>query len=161
VVADGLSCFSRVAVAVITGMGAAEIARILRRGPRPGAAVLHAPDRPAWLRRWCALNGWRIDAERLAPEGGRFAEVMRVVPGREPHVGLELAFGPKLGNDPLLGPHTAQLSGWWRRQLERVAAHDASKAAEARAWLDFLQGIQHRQRSPADVAWLDRPPREP
>ncbi len=138
VVADGLSCFREVEIAVITGIGAWQIGRILSMGPRPEIAVLHAPDRPAWLRRWCADHGWRIDAERLAPEGRRFAELIRVVPGEEPHEGLELAFGPKLGDDPLVGRHAAQLFGWWEKHLRRVEAHDDAKTAEARAWLAFL-----------------------
>ncbi len=111
---------------------------ILSCGPTPRMAVIHAPDRPAALRRWCKRNGWRIDAERLAPEGRRFAEVMRVVPGDEPHEGLALAFGPKLTGDPLLPAHTRQLESYWSRVLERVHGRNEAKAAEARAWLEFL-----------------------
>ncbi len=139
VVADGLRPFRHVEVAVITGIGAHEIGRILSTGPRPEVAVLHAPDRPAALRMWCKENGWRIDAERLAPEGRRFAEVMRVLPGAEPHEGLELAFGPKLAGDPLLTAHTRQLEGYWRGVYARVRPHHAAKAAEALAWLAFLR----------------------
>ncbi len=141
VVADGLRCFSRVEVAVITGIGAHEIGRILSDGPTPEVAVLHAPDRPAALRRWCAANGWRIDAERLAPEGRRFAEVMRVVRGVEPSSGMELAFGPKLRGDPLLPQHAAQLLGYWSGVLARVGPHSPAMAAEARAWLGFLERL--------------------
>ncbi len=148
VVADGLRPFRRVEVAVIAGIGAWQIGRILREGPRPDVAVLHAPDRPSWLRRWCAENGWRIDAERLVPEGNRFAEVMRVVPGREPHRGLELAFGPLLGREPLVAQHIHQLEGYWAGVLARVADHSPTKAEEARAWLDYLEahparGLRH------------------
>ncbi len=143
VVADGLACFRHVDVAVITGIGAWQIGRILSMGPRPEVAVLHAPDRPGHLRRWCAANGWCIDAERLAPEGGRYAEVIRVVPGREPHAGLLLAFGPMLSEDPLVRAHAAQLSEWWRGILGKVELHDPGKAAEARAWLAFLTQYLH------------------
>ncbi len=138
VVADGLLPFRTVDVVVITGIGAWEIGHILSCGPTPRMAVIHAPDRPAALRRWCKRNGWRIDAERLAPEGRRFAEVMRVVPGDEPHEGLALAFGPKLTGDPLLPAHTRQLESYWSRVLERVHGRNEAKAAEARAWLEFL-----------------------
>ncbi len=138
VVADGLLPFREVDVAVITGIGALQIGTILAAGPRPRLAILHAPDRPAALRRWCAANGWRIDAEGLAPEGRRFAEVMRVVPGEEPHRGLELDFGPKLVSDPLVRQHAAQLTGWWRGVLDEVAPHSPAKAAEARSWIAFL-----------------------
>jgi tRNA A22 N-methylase len=148
VVADGLRPFRWVDVAVIAGIGAWQIGRILREGPRPAMAVLHAPDRPAWLRRWCADNGWRIEAERLAPEGRRFAEVMRVVPGLEPHRGQELDFGPMLGADPLVGQHISQLEGYWTRVLAKVHDRSPAKSAEARAWLEFLRAHPRRPSSP-------------
>lgn len=152
VVADGLLPFRRVDVAIITGIGAWQIGRILREGPRPEVAVVHAPDRPAWLRRWCADNGWRIDAERLAHEGRRFAEVMRVVPGDEPHRGLALAFGPKLGGDPLVGAHIRQLEGFWAGVLAQVTGKSADKSAEAREWLDFLRAHPDRGSAPGAPA---------
>ncbi len=139
VVADGLRCFRAVDVAIITGIGAWQIGRILSEGPRPAVAVVHAPDRPAWLRRWCADNGWRIDAERLAPEGRRYAEVMRVVPGVEPHTGLELAFGPFIVRDPLVRQHAEQLLGYWTDFHRRVGPRNAEKGAEAVAWCTFLR----------------------
>jgi len=141
VICDGLGCFARVDVAILTGLGAAEIARILEAGPTPGIAVLHAPDRPGWLRTWCAAHGWRIDAERLAPEHGHFAQVLRVVPGVEPHQGLLLEFGPLLKDDPLFPDHVADRTRWWTRQLARTEGRDDAKAAQARAWVDFLQGL--------------------
>lgn len=139
VVADGLSCFSRVGVAVISGMGAATISRILQVGPACEAAVLHATDRPDRLRLWCASHGWRIDAERLAPEAGRFAEVMRVVPGTEPHQGLDLAFGPLLGKDPLVRAHAERLLARWRTLRDGPGR----RAVEARAsrWIAFLETL--------------------
>ncbi len=139
VVADGLSCFRKVGVAVITGIGAWQIARILARGPRPALAVVHAPDRPGWLRLWCASNGWRIDAEALAPEAGRFAEVTRIVPGLEPHRGLLLEFGPLLLEDPLLAAHAGQLHGHWARILEATRGRAPHKWALARRWMEFLE----------------------
>jgi len=139
VVADGLRCFRSVDVAVISGIGAFQIGRILSEGPRPALAVVHAPDRPVALRRWCADNGWRIDAERLAPEGRRFAEVMRIVPGEEPHTGLALDFGPHIPRDPLAEAHAAQLLGWHRGVLQRVRDHDADKARQALEWCAFLE----------------------
>lgn len=139
VICDGLRCFSRVDVAIITGLGAAEIARILEAGPTPGAAVLHAPDRPGWLRTWCASHGWRIDAERLAPEHGHYAQVLRVVPGVEPHQGRLLEFGPLLSSDPLFPAHVAERTRWWRGLLARTEGRDPEKAREAREWLHFLE----------------------
>jgi len=139
VVGDGLRCFARIGVAVITGIGAHQIARILRRGPRPELAVLHAPDRPGWLRRWCADNGWRIDAERLAPEARGFAEVTRVVPGQESSRGLALEFGPFLPQDPLVGAHARERTAHWQRILAAVQGRDEEKTREARAWLSFME----------------------
>jgi tRNA (adenine22-N1)-methyltransferase len=127
VVADGLRPFREVDVAVVSGMGARTIARVLAAGPRPRvAAVLHAPDDPPVLRRWLAANGWRIDAERLAPEAGRYAEVLRAVPGKEESSGLLLDHGPRLRErgDPLLRAHLDELLGW----LEGVAAATATAA---------------------------------
>jgi tRNA A22 N-methylase len=112
VVGDGLSMFRRVDVAVIAGMGALSIAGILERGPRPEVAVVvHAQDDPPVLRRWLAANGWRIEAEGLAPEAGRWAEVIRAVPGDETATGMTLDWGPRLleGDDPHLAPHLAHL----------------------------------------------------
>ncbi|MEQ1504378.1 MAG: tRNA (adenine(22)-N(1))-methyltransferase TrmK [Myxococcota bacterium] len=124
IVADGLAPLRTVAVAIIAGMGAHTIAGILGRGPRPTVAVVvHATDNPPALRGWLAANGWRIDAEALAREAGRFAEVIRAVPGDEPATGLELAFGPRLlaGDDPLLVEH-----------LRELHAHHAALAAATR-----------------------------
>ena len=157
VVADGLRCFRRVDVAVITGIGAHQISRILEAGPRPQVAVLHAPDRPPWLRRWCAEHGWRIDAERLAPEGRRFAEVMRVVPGVEASTGLTLEFGPLLPQDPLVHAHAAQLEQYWARVLEQVGDHNVQATIRARGWLTFLRDFRASTPSTSS-AGVDRDP---
>ena len=104
VVADGLRPFRHVPCAIIAGMGAETIAGILQAGPRPDVAVVHAQDDPPRLRRLLASDGWHIEAEGLAPEAGRFAEVLRIRPGTETATGLWLDFGPRLleGGDPLL-----------------------------------------------------------
>jgi tRNA (adenine22-N1)-methyltransferase len=129
VIADGLMPFRRVDVAIVAGMGWRTIARILQMGPRPPVAVLHAQDDPPALRRWLASHGWRIDAEGLAPEAGRFAEVVRAVPGQESAGGLLLELGPRLleGSDPHLRDHLVQLVGYWRG----IAARTATSAPEA------------------------------
>lgn len=132
VIADGLRPFRRVDLAVIAGMGALTIAGILERGPKPAAAVLHAPDDPPVLRAWLAAHGWRIEAEALAPEARRYAEVLRVVPGEEQATGLWLTFGPRLleGGDPHLRAHLQQLWGWHAR----LARDTAGTAPEKAAW---------------------------
>lgn len=137
VVADGLRPFRRVDVAIIAGMGAHTIIGILQAGPRPGAAVLHAPDDPPVLRRWLAENGWRIDAEALAPEAGRYAEVLRVVPGEETATGPWLHFGPRLltGRDPHLRAHLEELHAWHTRLAAQIGerAPEKSRVLSTRA----------------------------
>lgn len=125
VIADGLRPFRRVDVAIVAGMGADTIARILEGGPRPEVAVVvHAQDDPPRLRRWLAANGWRIDEERLAREAGRFAEVIRAVPGEEPARGLDLELGPRLvrGDDPLLAEHLAELERYYTALAAKTSA---------------------------------------
>jgi tRNA A22 N-methylase len=143
VVADGLRPFRRVDVAIVAGMGAHTIARILERGPRPQvAAILHAQDDPPLLREWLAANGWRIEAERLAPEAGRFAEVLRVVPGVEEATGDELRFGPRLlrGDDRLLPAHLAELEAYYRRLSEETRDRAPTKYERYARWSTFLRG---------------------
>jgi tRNA A22 N-methylase len=127
--------------AVITGIGAHKIARILENGPSPAQAVLHAPDRPRWLRRWLSQNGYRITHERLAPEGRGFAEITRVERGHETRTDHTLWFGPGLLNDPFLRPHaTAQLAHW--RKIRNLTDETApEKAAEADDWVRFLSAL--------------------
>jgi len=140
VIADGLATFREVGVAIIAGMGALAIEGILDRGPRPRFAVLHATDDPGHLRRWLAANGWRIDAEGLAPEAGRFAEVLRALPGDEVSTGLELELGPRLlaGADPHLRAHLEQLVGYWQHIADLTAAHAPAKHAAAGDRVRFL-----------------------
>ncbi len=148
VICDGLAAFRRVDVAVIAGMGARTIAGILKRGPQPGVAVLHAQDDPPRLRRWLAASGWRIEAEGLAPEAGRFAEVIRAVPGRESSSGMRLHFGPRLiaGRDPHRTAHFEQLKGW----LSGIAEATRGKNAEKHQWayerIAFIDAVLDQRR---------------
>jgi tRNA A22 N-methylase len=144
VIADGLSCFAEVPVAVIAGMGARTILAILDAGPRPSVLVAHAQDDPELLRVGLAARGWRIEAEALAPEAHGFAAVLRAVPGDEPAVGLELAFGPRLREhgDPHLQASLTQQRARWAKVADdtRVAAPSVCADATARvahldAWL--------------------------
>jgi len=141
VVADGLAPFRHVPVAVITGMGARTIAGILDRGPRPDVLVAHCPDDPSTLRRYLAAKGWRIDAEGLARENKRFAEVLRAVPGTETATGLTLEHGPRLleGDDPLLRPWLEHERSHWHA-IARATRQRAPEAhAEATRHARFLQ----------------------
>ncbi|MCB9685667.1 MAG: tRNA (adenine(22)-N(1))-methyltransferase TrmK [Alphaproteobacteria bacterium] len=148
VVADGLLPFRRVDVAVIGGMGALTIAGILERGPRPSVAVLHAQDDPPRLRLWLAEHGWRIEEEALAPEAGRYAEILRAVPGEETSAGLALELGPRLleGTDPYLIPHLEQLAGWLREVVLATEGRAADKHARAAERLTYVEGALKRRR---------------
>ena len=139
VIADGLLPFRRVDVAIIAGMGALSICEILERGPRPQTVVLHCPDDPPRLRRWLAAHGWRIDAEGLAHEAGRFAEVIRAVHGQETATGETLDYGPKLPADPLWGQHVAQLLGHWSDIAAKTANRDPAVYARAQRQVDWLR----------------------
>jgi len=141
VVADGLSPFREVPVAVIAGLGARSIQRVLARGPRPGVLVAHAPDDPGALRLWLAANEWRIDAEGLALEGNRFAEVLRAVPGRENATGLALELGPRLleGDDPLLRAWMEHTHRYWGGLAARTAVAAPPVAARATRRAAFLE----------------------
>ncbi|MCB9669348.1 MAG: tRNA (adenine(22)-N(1))-methyltransferase TrmK [Alphaproteobacteria bacterium] len=144
VVSDGLDAFGPLGTAVIAGMGARTIARIVERGPPVARLVLHAQDDPPALRGWLATHGYRIVDEALAPEAGRFAEVVVAEPGEEPSSGLELELGPVLltGRDPLARPHFEELYGYFAGLARRTQGHPeaharfAGRAAFLAAWLE-------------------------
>lgn len=140
VIADGLAPFRHVEVAVIAGMGAATIEGILERGPAPEVAVLHAPDDPQRLRRYLAGAGYRIDAEGLAPEGNRFAEVIRATRGVEPSRDLELEYGPQLlrGEDPYLLDHLRHHHRYHQRLAERLRHLAPARALDSDRRATFL-----------------------
>jgi len=145
VVADGMAPFRRVDLAIIAGMGPEKILGILARGPRPEVAVVHSPQHAGSLRAGLAAAGWRIDAERLAPENDRYASVLRVLPGEETATGHTLRFGPRLleAGDPYLMKHAHQLRGWWASLAETIPA-GVPKRAEADAWVLWLDALLQR-----------------
>lgn len=145
VITDGLRGFSRVDGAVIAGMGARTIARILEAGPTPRWAVLHAQDDPIALRHWLAGHGFTIEAEALATEAGRFAELCRVRPGDEPASGLWLTFGPRLlrAGHPLLRDHLEELRGYYAKLANQTAHHDEAVHQRYAAYVTFLDERLH------------------
>lgn len=153
VVADGLTPFREVPVAIIAGLGARSIEQILERGPRPGVLVAHAPDDPGRLRCWLAAHGWRIDAEGLAREGHRFAEVLRAVSGHERATGLELELGPRLlaGEDPLLRAWMTHNQRYWSHLAARTAVVAPDVADRARERAAFLREHLERRGWPVPV----------
>ena len=140
VVADGLAPFRRVDLAIICGMGPHSILHCLASGPRPRVAVVHSPDRTDSLRVGLKAAGWRIDAEALAPENARYAEVIRVVPGEELAEGHALRFGPKLLNDPLLAQHVANVRAHWGH-VASTAPEGSAGHRRAVGWLDWLDRL--------------------
>jgi tRNA A22 N-methylase len=141
VVMDGLSAFRDVEVAVIAGMGALTIDRILRHGPRPRVIVVHAPDDPQTLRARLAQTGWRIEDERLAPEAGRFAEIIRLTQGQETTRGLFLEYGPVLLRRPSadLVQHLEHHRAYQQERARLTAQHDLGRHTDARERIQFLE----------------------
>lgn len=139
VIADGLRPFRAVDVAIIAGMGARTIAGILDAGPQPAMVIAHADDEPWTLRCWLADHGWRIDAERLALQSGRFCELIRAVPGQEPARGVELELGPRLleGDEPLLRAWAKDGRLRWHH-LAEVSSADSQRSARFAARADRL-----------------------
>lgn len=130
VVCDGLDAFGPMGTAVIAGMGAKTIARIISRAPTVQRYVLHAQDDPPALRRWLAGHGFRIVTEGLAPEARRFAEVVVAEPGDESTAGLELAFGPVLQRRDVAHAtsHFTQLHAYYAGLAKKTATHPAVHA---------------------------------
>jgi tRNA A22 N-methylase len=139
VICDGLSAFSHVGVAIIAGMGARTIIGILERGPRPQALLAHAQDDPPMLRKYLAANGWRFDREGLAPEAGRFAEVMLLSNGYTEETGLALEYGPRLAESesPYLREHFEQQIS----RLDGIATN--TKRSHAAVYEDCVSRINH------------------
>jgi tRNA (adenine22-N1)-methyltransferase len=146
VVSDGLTAFRNVDVAVIAGIGASSILEILRVGPAPSVIVVHATDSPGRLRIGLRDLGWRIEAERLAWENGRYAEVIRAVQGMEVASGLWLELGPRLLEEgpPELADHLSWLLTETDFLLGRIGAHAPDKAAALETRASFLRQQIHR-----------------
>lgn len=140
VICDGLAAFSHVDTAIIAGMGVMTILGILERGPMPRTLVAHAQDDPPKLRQSLAETGWRIDAEALAPEAGRYAEVLRAVRGDEHSCGLELEFGPRLRErgDPHLKAHLTDRIAYYAHLAEQTRGRSSTKHAWAAERADYL-----------------------
>lgn len=141
VIADGLAPFRAPDVAIIAGMGANTIEGILARGPHPRVLIAHAQDDPPRLRIHLARTGWRIEAERLAYEGRRYAVALRAVRGEEPASGLALHWGPRLleTGDPLLDAYLRHELAHQERVATACVASDPAKAAAHHAHVRFLR----------------------
>ena len=137
VVADGLLGHANVELAIITGMGPRLILGILDRGPEPDQALVHTPQHSHALRTGLAERGWVVVADGLAPENGKFAEVIHVKKGDPEDFSFEVAFGRNLIGHPLAIEHARNLRNDWSR-LANDAPQGTHAHTQAKAWLAWL-----------------------
>jgi len=137
VVANGLRGHKNVQLAILTGMGPQLILGILKAGPPPGEAIVHSPQHSHVLRMGLKQLGWRIHRQGLAPENGRFAEVMHIRPGKSPHDGYFLGFGADLLGHPWAAQHAQHLRENWTRLAADAPPHTQAHQ-KAKAWIQWL-----------------------
>jgi len=147
VICDGVAAFRRVPCAIIAGMGAHTIAGILDRGPLPDTLIVHTPDDPPALREALAERGYRIDAEGLAWEARRYAEVIRARRGQETATGLRLAFGPVLveGDSPHLAKHLQITRDYYGKIAKSIGTSDPDRAKWMRDRAEYLHDVMVRR----------------
>jgi tRNA (adenine22-N1)-methyltransferase len=144
-VGDGLAPLhrdDRIETIVLAGLGGRKIARILE-GPLPACVSLHClvlqpRTEAASLRAWLSTRGFRLSAETLVAERGRYHLTLRAIPGDD----ADLYRDPVLSREDLLaaGPlivreRAAEAVALWRRECERLAAivRGSGTTAKARA----------------------------
>jgi tRNA (adenine22-N1)-methyltransferase len=92
------------ATIVIAGLGGRLMREILTAAPQILAAtqrlVLQPQKDAALVRRWLANNGWRIVAESIACEGGRYYQLLAAEPGAMRLSETQAEFGPCLIGEP-------------------------------------------------------------
>lgn len=137
VVADGLLGHKDVELAVLTGMGPKLILKIIDAGPLPREAIVHSPQHTHVLREGLAERGWRVHREGLAPENGRFAEVLHIRPGDAQGEGYLLAFGPSFFQHPWGWAHATRLREDWAR-LAGDAPPGTNAHQKATGWIMWL-----------------------
>ena len=141
VVADGLRGHKDVQLAVLTGMGPKLILAILDNASPPEEILVHAPQHTHVLRYGLAQRGWKVQREGLAPENGKYAEVIHLKPGTEKASGYTLGFGPTLESHPWAKEHATDLLNGWTRLL-----HDAPEGTrphkEAQGWIEWLSAFK-------------------
>lgn len=126
---------------VLAGLGGQTILRILERSPEVRATVRRFILQPATavgaVRRWLLAHGFRLAAEDLVREGGRFHEIIAAEPAAAPppptpdpalaaepllaDLGLEV--GPRLweARHPLLRPFLEERLARCRGILEKMS----------------------------------------
>jgi tRNA A22 N-methylase len=137
VVADGLLGHKNVELAILTGMGPKLILKILDAGPSPEEAIVHSPQHTHVLREGLAERGWRVHREGLAPENGRYAEVLHIRRGAPKGDGYLLAFGPSFMEHPWGWTHANRLREDWSR-LQSDAPSGTNAHRKASGWIKWL-----------------------
>lgn len=137
-VADGLQALDALETAaqvvVVAGMGAKTMTGILASGRERvlGARlVLQANPGPDDLRVWLCENGYRIEAETLCFEEGRFYIALRASQGREPLDARQRLLGPRLLENP-----TPLFYRYARHRLDCARVERGDKAAMKTALLE-------------------------
>jgi len=130
---DGLTVLhpGEAEVVVIAGIGGATIVDILTAGADTLAGVRRLVLQPMGggeiVRRWLDRHGFRIVAEDLVKEDGRFYEIIVAEPG-EMAVGREIMYlvGPTLlaEHHPLLAEYLAGLAAHDEQVLAQLASAD-------------------------------------
>lgn len=134
-VADGLDALEEPVEAVLlAGLGTRTLCAILERGKdRIGdaALILQPQQSPFQLREWLMQNGFRVDAERIALEEGRYYVVLRARRAKTLYTQRELLLGPCLLRDR--PPLYAAYLRWRRGCLLAVRGEDTRQAV---AWIE-------------------------
>lgn len=134
-VADGLEGLNEPADGIIiAGMGAKTMEGILSRGTDKlhGARLILQPNPGVQhMRRWLSENNWRIEAEELVYDEGRYYVALRAAEGTERLSMRQIYLGPRLLEAP-----TTLFGQYVRRMLECSRAERGEGAAEKKAMLE-------------------------
>jgi tRNA A22 N-methylase len=126
-----------VELAILTGMGPNLILGILAAGPSPQQAIVHSPQHSQVLRAGLKRLGWKIHRQGLAPENGRYAEVMHIRPGPSPYSDFVLGFGGALIQHPWAQAHARRLHADWSRLASDAPAFTEAHK-KAKNWMHWI-----------------------
>ncbi len=134
-VADGLDGLDEPVDAIlIAGMGSKTIEGILERGREklPGKRLILQPNPGVQhMRVWLSENGWRIEAETLVFDEGRYYVALRAAEGNETLSLAQIWLGPRLLERP-----TPLFGAYARHRLDCARVERGEGAAEKIAMLE-------------------------
>lgn len=120
--ADGLAAFSEedgIDVITIAGMGGRLIREILSKEKEKLSSmkriILQPNNRENELREWLSQNNFRIVAEDILEEMGKYYEMMVVEIGEKPLNNQEISFGPFL-----LEEKSAVFIDKWKKEIDKL-----------------------------------------